>query len=548
MVTSQTLPVSPPLPDEQPLPSAFDLTQYGITVEDIRRNLSPAALYTEAIREDLKCDIADTGALIAFSGEKTGRSPKDKRIVEHPDSKDEVWWGSINVPIDIETFDTNRERAIDYLNTRKRLYVVDAFAGWDENYRAKIRVICTRPYHALFMHTMLIRPTRDELHDFGTPNVVIYNAGEFPANRRTKGMSSKTSVDLSLERREFVILGTEYAGEMKKGVFTMMNYFGPKKGILSMHCSATADKKTGRSSLLFGLSGTGKTTLSADPHRLLIGDDEHCWTDHGIFNIEGGCYAKAIDLTPEAEPEIFQALRFGAVLENVVFDPDTHHVDFHDTSITQNTRGAYPIEFIRNAKIPCVAGHPTDVIFLTCDAFGVLPPVSKLTPAQAEYHFISGYTAKVAGTEMGVTEPQATFSPCFGGPFLVWRPSKYAELLAAKMQQHKTCAWLVNTGWSGGAYGVGARMKLKLTRAIITAIHSGELARADTVRDPVFGFDVPTSCPGVPSEILIPRNTWNDTASYDATARKLAGLFGNNFSKYADGASPEVAAAGPTAS
>jgi phosphoenolpyruvate carboxykinase (ATP) len=397
------------------------------------------------------------------------------------------------------------------------------------------------------MHNMLIRPTKEEIQNFGSPDAVIYNAGEFPANRRTKGMTSKTSIDLSLERKEFVILGTEYAGEMKKGVFTMMNYFGPRRGILSMHCSATADKKTGRSSLLFGLSGTGKTTLSADPQRLLIGDDEHCWTDNGIFNIEGGCYAKAIDLTPEAEPEIFQALRFGAVLENVGYDPDTHEVDFTDTSITQNTRGAYPIEFIRNAKIPCVAGHPTDVIFLTCDAFGVLPPVSKLTPAQAMYHFISGYTAKVAGTEMGVTEPQATFSPCFGGPFLVWRPAKYAQLLATKMQQQKANAWLVNTGWSGGAYGTGARMKLKLTRAIITAIHNGELAQLQTQQDAVFGFAVPTACPGVPAEILIPRNTWSDKASYDTTAKKLAGLFRSNFEKYADGATAEVKAAGPTA-
>jgi phosphoenolpyruvate carboxykinase (ATP) len=530
--------------EKQALPP-LDLAQYGITVKDIRRNLSPAALYAEAIREDPKCDIADTGALIAFSGEKTGRSPKDKRVVESPESKDAVWWGAVNVAIDNETYDVNRERAIDYLNTRERLYVVDAFAGWDPKHRAKIRVICTRPYHALFMHNMLIRPSRQELADFGTPQAVIFNAGEFPANRRTKGMSSKTSIDLSLERRELVILGTEYAGEMKKGVFTMMNYFGPERGILSMHCSATADKQTGRSSLLFGLSGTGKTTLSADPQRLLIGDDEHCWTDEGIFNIEGGCYAKAIDLTPESEPDIFQALRFGAVLENVVFDRDTHQVDFHDTSITQNTRGAYPIEFIKNAKIPCVAGHPTDVIFLTCDAFGVLPPVSKLSPAQAMYHFISGYTAKVAGTEMGITEPQATFSPCFGGPFLVWRPAKYAELLAAKMQQHKSNAWLVNTGWSGGAHGTGARMKLKLTRAIITAIHSGELKDVKTVRDPVFGFEVPTACPGVPAEILTPRNTWADKASYDATARKLAGLFRDNFEKYADGASADVRAAGP---
>lgn len=533
--------------EEETRSAPFDLAGYGITVKDIRRNLSPAALYLAAIREDPKCDLSDTGALVAFSGEKTGRSPKDKRVVEHPDSKDDVWWGSVNVPIDEETFDINRERAIDFLNSRSHLYVVDAYAGWDESHRAKIRVICTRPYHALFMHNMLIRPSRQELHDFGAPHVVIYNAGEFPANRLTKGMTSKTSIDLSLERKEFVILGTEYAGEMKKGVFTMMNYFGPKRGVLSMHCSATADKKTGRSSLLFGLSGTGKTTLSADPHRMLIGDDEHCWTDHGIFNIEGGCYAKAIDLTPDAEPEIFQALRFGAVLENVVYDPDTHHVDFHDTSITQNTRGAYPIEFIRNARVPCVAGHPTDVIFLTCDAFGVLPPVSRLTPAQAMYHFISGYTAKVAGTEMGVTEPQATFSPCFGGPFLVWRPAKYAELLAAKMQQHQANAWLVNTGWSGGAFGVGARMKLKLTRAIIHAIHSGDLVKSEFVTDPVFGFAVPQTCPGVPAEVLLPRGTWQDKAGYDATARKLARLFRDNFQKYSEGTSDEVLAAGPVA-
>lgn len=534
-----------PGPGNAGAPATFDLARHGITVQDVRRNLSPASLYKEAIQGDVKCDIADSGALIAFSGDKTGRSPKDKRVVEHPDSKNDVWWGPVNIPVEEATFQVNLERARDFLNTRKRIYVVDAFAGWDENYRAKVRVICTRPYHALFMHNMLIRPTRQELKDFGEPDVVIFNAGEFPANLHTKGMTSKTSIDLSLERRELVILGTEYAGEMKKGVFTMMNYFGPKHGILSMHCSATADRETGRSSLLFGLSGTGKTTLSADPNRMLIGDDEHCWSDRGIFNIEGGCYAKAIDLTPEAEPEIFQALRFGAVLENVVFDPDTHHVDFHDTSITQNTRGAYPIEFIRNAKVPCVAGHPTDVIFLTCDAFGVLPPVSRLTPAQAMYHFISGYTAKVAGTEMGVSEPQATFSPCFGGPFLVWPPAKYAELLASKMKQHQANAWLVNTGWSGGAYGVGSRMKLKLTRAIIDAIHSGALAQIETRPNAVFGLAMPTSCPSVPAEILTPRNTWNAPESYDQTARKLARLFQENFQKYAAGTSAEIQAAGP---
>jgi phosphoenolpyruvate carboxykinase (ATP) len=298
---------------------------------------------------------------------------------------------------------------------------------------------------------------------------------------------------------------------------------------------------------MFGLSGTGKTTLSADPKRLLIGDDEHCWSDTGIFNIEGGCYAKAIDLTPESEPEIFQALRFGAVLENVVYAAETHRVDFTDTSITQNTRGAYPIEFIRNAKIPCVAGHPSDVIFLTCDAFGVLPPVSKLSPAQAMYHFISGYTAKVAGTEEGVTEPQATFSPCFGGPFLVWHPMKYAGLLAEKMQRHRSNVWLVNTGWSGGGHGIGKRMKLSLTRAIIDAIHSGKLTTVRTVPDPVFGISVVSECPGVPKEVLTPRDTWADKAGYDATAKKLAKLFSANFKAYESGASAEVRAASPSA-
>jgi phosphoenolpyruvate carboxykinase (ATP) len=525
----------------------FHLTSHGITVEDVRRNLAPAVLYVEAIREEPNCAIADSGALIAYSGAKTGRSPKDKHVVKSSASEKEVWWGPVNVPIDDATFQINLERAKDYLNSRKKLYCVDAFAGWDPKNRVKVRVICSRPYHALFMHTMLIRPTADELANFGQPDGVIYNAGEFPANRRTAGMTSKTSIDLSLDSREMVILGTEYAGEMKKGVFSFLNYFGPKRGILSMHCSATADRQSNQSSLMFGLSGTGKTTLSADPKRLLIGDDEHCWSDDGIFNIEGGCYAKAIDLTPESEPEIFQALRFGAVLENVVYEESTHHVDFSDISITQNTRGAYPIEFIRNAKIPCMAGHPRDVIFLTCDAFGVVPPVSKLSPAQAMYHFISGYTAKVAGTEMGVTEPQATFSPCFGGPFLVWHPMKYAKLLADKMQQHRSNVWLVNTGWSGGAYGVGKRMKLSLTRAIIDAIHSGSLANVKTTADPVFGFGVVSECAGVPRDVLTPRDAWADKSAFDATARKLATLFRENFRQYEDKVAADVKEAGPKA-
>lgn len=522
-----------------------DLKLHGIQVEDIRRNLTPSQLYEEAIRHEPGTVIADSGALVAYSGAKTGRSPKDKRIVRHGQSERDVWWGAINVPLEPAVFAINRERAVDYLNTRGRLYCFDGFAGWDPEHQIKVRVICSRPYHALFMHTMLIRPTREQLLGFGKPDYVIFNAGQFPANRHTPGMTSKTSIDLCFEDGEVVILGTEYAGEMKKGVFTIMNYLMPKKGVLSMHCSATADRACGRSSILFGLSGTGKTTLSADPKRHLIGDDEHCWTDAGVFNIEGGCYAKAIDLTPESEPDIFQALRFGAVLENVVVREEDRHVDFRDLSITQNTRGAYPIEFIRNAKIPCLAGHPSDVIFLTCDAYGVLPPVSRLGPAHAMYHFISGYTAKVAGTEMGVAEPQATFSPCFGGPFLVWHPGKYAELLAAKMKQHGARVWLVNTGWSGGAYGSGARMKLSITRAIIDAIHAGTLAEAPGARDAIFGFDVVTSCPNVPPEILVPRATWPDKAAYDATARKLAGLFQANFKTYEAGVDAEVRRAGP---
>lgn len=525
--------------------SKFSLNDHGITVLDVRRNVVPSQLYEEAIRFEEGTRLASSGALVAYSGSKTGRSPKDKHIVKRSPSDKEIWWGKVNIALDPQSYLINRERAIDFLNTRDWLYCVDGFAGWDPAYRIKVRVICARPYHALFMHTMLIRPSQEELKDFGKPDFTIFNAGQFPANKHTAGMTSKTSIDICFEDGELVLLGTEYAGEMKKGVFTVMNYLMPKREILSMHCSATADKESGRSSVLFGLSGTGKTTLSADPKRSLIGDDEHCWSETGIFNIEGGCYAKAIDLTPASEPDIFQALRFGSVLENVVIKESDREVDFHDTRITENTRGAYPIEFIRNAKIPCIAGHPTDIIFLTCDAFGILPPVSKLSPAHAMYHFISGYTAKVAGTEVGVTEPQATFSPCFGGPFLVWHPGKYAGLLAEKIKKHNANVWLVNTGWSGGSFGVGKRIKLSTTRAIIDAIHSGQLKDAATNKDPIFGFDVLNECPGVSSEILVPRNTWADKNAYDQTAKKLSELFNNNFTAYADGVTQEVRDAAP---
>jgi phosphoenolpyruvate carboxykinase (ATP) len=524
---------------------AFSLDKQGISIAEIHRNASPAFLYEAALRFEKGSTISSTGALIAYSGKKTGRSPTDKRVVDEPEVRDDVWWGNVNIKLDPHSFLVNRERAVDYLNTRDRLYVVDGYAGWDPRHQLKIRVICARAYHALFMHNMLIRPTAEQLASFGEPDYVIYNAGGFPANRHTAGMTSNTSVDLSFARREFVILGTEYAGEMKKGVFTIMNYLMPKNGVLSMHCSATQARDGSDTSILFGLSGTGKTTLSADPKRLLVGDDEHCWTDHGIFNIEGGCYAKVIKLSREQEPDIWNSLAFGAVLENVTYEPTSHLVDYDNTSITENTRGSYILDSIPNAKLPATAGHPRNVIFLTADAFGVLPPVSRLSPGQAMYHYISGYTAKVAGTEVGVKDPEPTFSPCFGGPFLVWHPTKYAEMLADKLKKHSAQTWLVNTGWSGGPYGVGSRIKLKYTRAIIDAIHSGALLAAPTQIDPVFGLAVPTACPDVPSEMLQPRNTWADKAAYDEKARKVASLFRENFKKYEAQASAEVRAGGP---
>lgn len=523
----------------------MNLNQYDIAVDTVYRNLAPAHLYELALKDEKGSGITSAGAIAVTSGAKTGRSPKDKRIVKNAESAEDIWWGDVNVDLEDNVFMINRERAVDYLNTRDKIFVLDGFAGADPEHRLKVRIICSRAYHALFMYNMLIRPTQEELDSFGEPDFVVYNGGQFSANRYTSGMTSRTSVSLSFERKEFVILGTEYAGEMKKGVFTIMNYLMPKKGVLSMHCSAN-EGATGDVSLFFGLSGTGKTTLSADPARKLIGDDEHCWTDKGVFNIEGGCYAKTIDLTAEKEPQIYNAIRFGSVLENVVFDNETREVDYSDTSITENTRASYPIDFIENAKEPSVGGHPKNIVFLTCDAFGVLPPVSRLTPEQAMYHFVSGYTAKVAGTEMGVTEPQATFSACFGAAFLVWHPQKYAELLAQKMTKHGAQAYLVNTGWSGGAYGEGSRIKLSFTRAIVDAINSGSLEKAECVADTNFGFMVPKSVEGVPSEILEPKQTWKDSAAYDQTAEKLKSLFKKNIEGFRSGLSDEVLAAGPS--
>jgi phosphoenolpyruvate carboxykinase (ATP) len=509
----------------------------------VLRNATPARLYEEAVKFD-EALITSSGAIAALSGAKTGRSPKDKRIVDQPSVHNDVWWGDVNMALSADSFAALRKRAVGFLDECEHLYVIDAFAGWDPATRLKIRIICSRAYHALFMHNMLIRPTEEELRNFGQPDYVIYNAGQAAADKSIPGVTSDTSVALNFDSGEMVILGTEYAGEMKKGVFTIMNYLMPKRGILSMHCSAN-EGHAGDVSLFFGLSGTGKTTLSADPRRRLIGDDEHCWTPQGVFNIEGGCYAKCIGLSEEKEPEIYRAIRFGAILENTVQDPLTRIVNYESDALTQNTRCSYPIEYIDNAKVPCVGGHPKNIILLTCDAFGVLPPVSKLTPAQAMYHFISGYTAKVAGTEMGVTTPQTTFSACFGAAFLVWHPTKYAEMLAEQMQQHGSNAWLVNTGWTGGPAGVGSRISLKYTRAIIDAIHDGSLSRSEFEIDPVFGLSMPKICQHVPAGILNPRNTWAEVTAYDEMARRLAEQFHGNFEKYNHTSHPEIAAAGP---
>jgi len=520
------------------LESAFS-RRSGLKPKSVWRNLSPSKLYEMALQHEPGTCITSSGALATTSGSKTGRSPKDKHVVVEAETTGEIWRGgsSPNHDMQPEKFTVNRDAAVEYLNSVDRVYVVDAYANWDPKNRYKIRILTTRAYHALFMHNMLIRPTDEELAAFGEPDFVIYNAGACPAPspKATNGTpASPTSVDVSITNREMVILGTQYAGEMKKGVFSIMNYLMPKKGILSMHSGCNVGRE-GDVTLFFGLSGTGKTTLSTDPARPLIGDDEHCWGDDGVFNIEGGCYAKCIGLKPTSEPEIYRAIRFGTVLENVVVDAASRAVDYSSSAITENTRASYPIEYIDNAQVPCVGPHPKNIILLTCDAFGVLPPVSKLNVEQTMYHFISGYTSKVAGTEVGVSEPEATFSACYGAAFLMWHPYKYAAMLAEKMAQHGTQAWLVNTGWSGGKYGVGQRMSLKVTRAIVDAIHSGELAGAPCVASPYFGLQVPTSCPGVSPDVLLPEHSWKDGPEFDRTLQSLAGRFIQNFSKYSCG-------------
>jgi len=523
----------------------FSEAGFDMSKVTLKRNATVGQLYEDAVKYE-GAVIADSGALINYSGKKTGRSPKDKRIVYEETSKDDIWWGTVNIKMDEHTFEINRERAIDYLNTRDNVYVFDGFAGWDPKYRIKVRVICARAYHALFMHNMLIRPTRKELEEFGEPDFTIFNAGQFPANRFTAGMTSQTSIELNFKRREMIILGTQYAGEMKKGIFSVMHYLQPVMfGQLSLHSSAN-EGPNGDVTLFFGLSGTGKTTLSADEARSLIGDDEHVWSDNGVFNIEGGCYAKCVGLDPHKEPQIFNAIRYGSILENVTYDHHTRQPNYEDTGITENTRCAYPIEFIPNAKIPCVAtAQPSNVVYLTCDAFGVLPPVSLLDSAQAQYWFVSGYTSKTPGTEDGVTEPSPTFSTCFGQPFIVLHPSRYATMLAQRMERAGSKCWLINTGWVGGKFGVGKRCPLKYTRAIIDAIHDGSLAKAEFVDTPIFGLSIPKSLPNVPDEILDPTKSWPSKDAWQETAVKLAGMFTQAFARFEKDCSPEVVAAGP---
>lgn len=518
------------------------LNQIGIKNANVNWNLSSKALADETLALG-QGTLTDTNTLAVDTGEFTGRSPKDKFIVEDAITKDVIWWGDVNFKFDSANFDKLYDKVVNYLSGKK-IYARDSFACADKNYRLSIRVVTEYPWSNLFANNLFIRPSEEELKDF-LPEWTILNAPGFKADAKSDGTRQHNFTILNLSRKVILIGGSGYTGEIKKSIFTLLNYILPhEKGVLSMHCSANVGKN-GDTAVFFGLSGTGKTTLSADPNRGLIGDDEHGWADKTIFNFEGGCYAKCVNLTAEKEPEIFKAIREGALLENVRYFPGTKKVNFDDISVTENTRVAYPIHFIDNAVVPSVGGTPKNIFFLTCDAFGVLPPISKLTTAQAMYHFISGYTAKVAGTEMGITEPTLTFSACFGKAFLPLHPAKYAELLGKKLKENKVNVWLVNTGWTGGAYGTGHRIKLSYTRALITAALNGELEKVKYEILPVFNLEMPTSCPNVPSEILNPRNTWQNKDAYDQKANSLASSFIKNFKQYESGASQEILSASP---
>ena len=489
-------------------------------------------------------EFADMGPFVAVTAPHTGRSPNDKFAVREPGTEADIDWGKVNQPISPAHFDALLADVRDYLNAQPELFIQDLRCGADPAHRLSVRSVLPNAWHASFVRNMFIRPDAAELPTFD-PNFTVLHAPEFQADPARHGTRTSTFIILNFAERMILIGGTRYAGELKKAMFTVMNYFMPKEGVLSMHCSANVGTQ-GDTALFFGLSGTGKTTLSADPERALIGDDEHGWSERGIFNFEGGCYAKVINLSPEGEPDIYATTQmFGTILENVVLEPTSRRVKFDDQSITENTRASYPLPYIRNHVPDGRGGHPKNIVFLTADAFGVLPPIARLTREQAMYYFLSGYTAKVAGTERGVTEPQATFSACFGAVFLVWHPTKYAEMLGRLIAEHDAHVWLVNTGWSGGPYGVGKRMKLGYTRAMVRAALAGQLDQVPTQTDDRFGLAVPTQVPGVPPEIMRPRDTWTDGAAYDAQAKKLAEMFRKNFEKFGSNVSPAIAEAGP---
>ena len=524
--------------------SSVKLDQHNISNDkNIYWNMGTEVLYEHTIKNNLGI-VGKGGALVVETGIHTGRSANDKFMVEEESSKDNIWWGKVNVSISEENFDKIHAQILDYLQDRD-LYVQDLYGGTDPSYRISVRAISPSPWHSLFIRNLLVRPEVADLAEF-LPEFTILHAPEMKVDPAEVGTNSETVVTLNLEKKLVLIAGTSYAGEMKKSVFSILNYLLPEKGIMPMHCSANIGKN-GDTAIFFGLSGTGKTTLSADPERTLIGDDEHGWSDTSVFNFEGGCYAKVIRLSQEAEPEIYATTSmFGTVLENVVIDPDTRELDLDDGSKAENTRAAYPITSIPNTTEGGVGGHPKNIIMLTADAFGVMPPIARLTPEQAMYHFLSGYTAKVAGTEKGLgKEPQAAFSTCFGAPFMPRHPSVYGNLLREKIAKHEVTCWLVNTGWTGGVYGTGHRMPIKYTRALLHGALDGTLNDVEFRTDPNFGFEIPVSCPDVDTAVLDPRGTWEDGAAYDEKAAHLVGLFRENFKEYEEHVDDSVKAAGP---
>lgn len=512
-----------------------------LSQNNVLKNLSVATLVEKVLSRN-EGVLSNTGAVLATTGKYTGRSPEDKFIVKDSISESKVDWGKVNQPIEEDVFEKLYTKVIKHLKEKDEVYVFNGFAGADENYQLPIQVINEFAWHNLFAKQLFIRPNEEQLATH-TPSFTVISAPTFKADPAIDGTNSEAFILVSFEHKVILIGGTEYAGEIKKSIFSIMNFLLPEQNILSMHCSANVGNE-GDVALFFGLSGTGKTTLSADPYRRLIGDDEHAWSSSGVFNIEGGCYAKCINLSEEKEPQIYNAIKFGSVLENVVLDENTRRPDYDNTTLTENTRAAYPLEHIENIISPSIAGHPNTIIFLTADASGTLPPISKLSKEQAMYHFLSGYTSKLAGTERGVTEPQATFSACFGAPFLPLPPATYATMLGEKIDQYDTNVFLINTGWTGGSYGIGSRIKLSYTRAMVHAALEGELNNVETIKDEIFGLEIPAHVAGVPDEVLVPKNTWEDQEAYNEQAKILAQKFHENFQKFSE-VSPEIAAAGP---